>query len=54
MHDPYGEADLVAGGFTCMSIGSGKGVRYSLKNWGARWQVDGTGTGWWIQISPKG
>ena len=51
MHDPYGEADLVAGGFTRTAIGSGKGVRYSLKNWGARWQADGPGTGWWIQIS---
>ena len=51
MHDPYGEADLVAGGFTCTAIGSGKGVRYSLRNWGARWQADGPGTGWWIQIS---
>jgi len=51
MHDPYGEADLVAGGFTRTTLGSGKGVRYSLKNWGARWQVDGPGMGWWIQIS---
>lgn len=32
MHDPYGEADLVGGGFTRTSIGSGNGVRYSLKN----------------------
>ena len=48
---PYGEADLVAGGFTRTGIGSGKGVRYSLKNWGARWQADGPGTGWWMQIS---
>ena len=48
---PYGEADVVAGGFTRTAIGSGKGVRYSLKNWGARWQADGPGTGWWIQIS---
>ena len=38
-----GEADLVAGGFTRTAIGSGKGVRYSLKNWGARWQVDACG-----------
>ena len=40
MHDPYGEADLVAGGFTRTTLGSGKGVRYSLKNWGARWQAE--------------
>ena len=31
MHDPYGEADLLAGGFTRTAIGSGKGVRYTLK-----------------------
>ena len=36
MNDPYGEADLVAGGFNCTSISSGKGMRYFLKNWGAR------------------
>ena len=54
MHDPYGEADLVTGGFSRTGFGSGKSVRYSLRNWGARWQVDGPGTGWWIQINPKG
>ena len=54
MHDPYGEADLVAGGFVRGSIGSGKGVRYSPKNWGVRWQANGPGTGWWMQINPKG
>ena len=45
MHDPYGESDLVEGGFTRTAIVSGKSVRYLLKNWGARWQVDGPGTG---------
>ena len=45
MHDPYGESDLVEGGFTRTAIVSGKSVRYLLKNWGARWQVDGQGTG---------
>ena len=52
MHDPYGEADLVAGGFVRTTLGSDKGVRYLLKKWGARWQVDGPGTGWWIQLNP--
>jgi hypothetical protein len=45
IHDPYGEADLAAGGSTCTAIGGGKAVRYSHKNWGPRWQVDGPGTG---------
>ena len=52
MHDPDGEADLVAGAFTRTAIGSGNGVRYPPKNLGACWQVDGRpGTGWWIQLS---
>jgi len=51
IRDLCGEADLVAGGLTRNAIGCGKGVRYSLKDRGARWQVDGTGTGWWMQIS---
>jgi GH24 family phage-related lysozyme (muramidase) len=53
MHDPNGEADLVNGGYVNTSIGSGAAQRYSERNWGRRWMVEGAGTGWWIQISPK-
>jgi GH24 family phage-related lysozyme (muramidase) len=52
MHDPNGEADLVNGGYVSKAIGSGEGLRYSERNWGRRWQVEGTGTGWWMEISP--
>jgi len=52
MHDPNGEADLVNGGYVSMAIGSGQALRYSERNWGPRWQVEGPGSGWWIQISP--
>jgi hypothetical protein len=52
MHDPNGEADLVNGGYVSTAIGSGQSLRYSESNWGRRWQVEGTGTGWWIEISP--
>jgi GH24 family phage-related lysozyme (muramidase) len=51
MHDPNGEADLVNGGYVSTAIGSGQGLRYSERNWGRRWMVEGTGTGWWIEIS---
>ena len=52
MHDPNGEADLVNGGYVSTALGSGKALRYSERNWGRRWQVEGNGTGWWIQINP--
>ena len=52
MHDPNGEADLVNGGYISTAIGSGKSLRYSERNWGRRWQVEGPGSGWWIQLSP--
>ena len=50
MHDPNGEADLVNGGYVSTAIGSGKALRYSERNWGRRWQVEGNGTGWWLQL----
>jgi GH24 family phage-related lysozyme (muramidase) len=52
MLDPNGEADLVNGGYVSTALGSGKALRYSERNWGRRWQVEGAGSGWWIQISP--
>jgi len=52
MHDPNGEADLVNGGYVNTDIGSGQALRYSERNWGRRWQVEGRGTGWWLEISP--
>jgi hypothetical protein len=51
MHDPNGEADLVNGGYVTTSIGRGVGQRYSGRNWGRRWMVEGAGSGWWIEIS---
>jgi hypothetical protein len=52
MHDPNGEADLVNGGYITNT--SGECMRYSERNWGRRWQIEGPGSGWWIQISPMG
>ena len=50
MHDPFGEADLRGGGYVRTSIGSGNYQRYSERNWGPRWMVDGPGTGWWLKF----
>jgi len=54
MHDPNGEADLVAGGYVSTAIGSGKALRYSERNWGRRWMVEGAGSGWWVELMGGG
>jgi predicted chitinase len=43
VHDPFGEADLVNG--TTLG-GAARFARYSYKNFGPRWMVEGPGTGW--------
>lgn len=48
LNDPYGEADLVNGGYV---NSNGKGVRYSRKNWLRRWEVEGPGSGWLVLIT---
>jgi GH24 family phage-related lysozyme (muramidase) len=48
MHDPNGEADLVNGGY--LSNLNGANQKYSRKNWGPRWLVDGPRTGWMIIV----
>ena len=45
VHDPFGEADLVTGA-TVSSVA--RFMRYSRKNFGPRWMVEGTNTGWAI------
>ncbi|MFM7287645.1 MAG: C39 family peptidase, partial [Cyanobium sp.] len=46
MHDPYGEAILVGGGYVSTAIGSGRAQRYSERNWSRRRMVGGVGSGW--------
>jgi hypothetical protein len=45
LHDPWGEADLLTGA-TVNS--NGRAVRYSRRNFGRRWMVEGPSTGWAI------
>ena len=49
IHDPNGEADLVAGGY--VSEVGGKRQLYSRRNWSRRWMVEGDGSGWWLELS---
>jgi hypothetical protein len=50
-NDPNGEADMVNGGYDSNSATSGKGIKYSRKNWLRRWECDGKNTGWAILVS---
>jgi len=57
MHDPYGEANLIGGGYVNTAIGSGRNQRYSERNWGRRWMINASnhfqpGTGWYIEFLP--
>jgi len=47
-NDPYGECDLVNGGYL---NAKGAGIGYSRKNWLRRWEVEGPGTGWAVLVS---
>jgi len=51
MNDPYGEANLVNGGY--VSHKGGAGVAYSRKNWVPRWLIEGDDTGWFMKIRPS-
>ncbi len=47
VHDPLGEADLLTGGTLNRPA---RFCRYSRKNWGRRWMVEGPGTGWAVVV----
>jgi hypothetical protein len=45
VHDPFGEIQLASGGYL---NNWGARLRYSRKNFGPRWMVEGPGSGWAI------
>ena len=51
VHDPFGEGNMVAGGYVNNTQVGGRNIRYSKKNWLPRWEVDGKNTGWAILVS---
>ncbi len=49
VNDPYGSCDLVRGGWESKGGTSGKGQRYSYRNFNPRWLAEGAGSGWaWL------
>jgi len=46
-HDPYGEANLVGGGYVSTAVGAGRSIRYGHRNWLPRWTPKGR-DGWMI------
>lgn len=50
-NDPYGEADMVNGGYVSTLSTAGRGIRYSRANWLPRWCADGPGSGWFLTAS---
>ena len=48
-NDPYGEIDNVRGGYVSNAATAGRGVKLSYRNLNKRWQVEGPGSGWFIQ-----
>lgn len=48
-HDPYGEANLLAGGYVTNAVGSGQSIEYSDRLWRPRWVPEGS-DGWMISV----
>jgi hypothetical protein len=49
VHDPYGELDLVRGGWARQGHGAGRSQHYSFANTNPRWLLEGPSSGWaWI------
>lgn len=49
-HDPNGDPDLVGGGYLSHTPSAGKAIRMSRKNWLPRWEVEGCGSGWYMDV----
>lgn len=53
-HDPYGELDVVNGGYPKTGGTYGKQIQYSWKNWAPRWSVASDHDGWGLDIWKPG
>ena len=51
-HDPNGEADMVNGGYVSNAASAGREIAYSRRNWLRRWEADGRGSGWYLDVRP--
>ena len=53
-HDPYGELDVVNGGYPKTGGTYGKEIQYSWKNWAPRWSVANDHDGWGLDVWKPG
>ena len=51
VHDPFGELDLVGGGYPKAGPEDGKFQRYSKKNFKKRWCIANDSDGWYVKIA---
>lgn len=52
VHDPYGELDLINGGYPKRGPTDGKNQRYTRKNLMKRWLIHSKNDGWYVQLEP--
>ena len=52
VHDPFGDMDLVGGGYIKTGPADGKFIRYSKKNLMKRWLVSSDHDGWYMALNP--
>jgi hypothetical protein len=51
VHDPFGEMDLVGGGYIKTGPTDGKFIRYSKKNLMKRWNIANDHDGWYVKVA---
>ena len=51
VHDPFGELNLIGGGYPKNGPEDGNNVRYSRKNLMKRWLIASNSDGWYMKIS---
>jgi hypothetical protein len=51
VHDPFGDMDLVGGGYIKTGPTDGKFIRYSKKNLMKRWNIANDHDGWYVRIA---
>ena len=50
VHDPAGEMRVRSGGYEPWTPTAGRFVRYSMEGLNARWMVEGSGNGWFLEV----
>ncbi len=50
VHDPYGELDLINGGYVSTAPDAGKSQKYSRKNLMKRWLIANESDGWYVSF----